>query len=222
MMNYKTIAPFSLLILMMPMTSFSMESSKLTVKLGPAFIIPNDDASELGDIADSDVSVESAPTLGITFDYQFSPHWSAEFLGIIPTQHDIDGKGTLSDIGEIADVKVLPPTLTLKYHLNNGSAFKPFVGAGINHTIFFDKDVTQGTDTALSGETKLGVDNSWGLALPVGFDFDLGNNWLLSSSVWYIDIDADAYLETGNVRRDIEIDIDPWVIMFGIGKRFDV
>ena len=56
----------------------------------------------------------------------------------------------------------------------------------------------------------------------MGFDFDLGNNWLLSSSVWYIDIDADAYLETGNVWRDIEIDIDPWVIMFGMGKRFDV
>jgi len=35
----------------------------------------------------------------------------------------------------------------------------------------------------LSGDTKLKVDNSWGLALQAGFDFDLGNNWLLSSSV---------------------------------------
>ena len=93
----------------MPMASFATESGKLTIKLGPTFIAPNDDASELGDIADSDVSVESARTLGITFDYQFTPNWSAEFLGIIPTKHDIDGRDTLSDIGEISDVKVLPP-----------------------------------------------------------------------------------------------------------------
>jgi len=66
------------------------------------------------------------------------------------------------------------------------------------------------------------VDNSWGLALQAGFDFDFGNNWLLSSSVWYIDVDADASLNTGDVQRDIDIDIDPWVIMLGIGKRFDV
>jgi len=29
-------------------------------------------------------------------------------------------------------------------------------------------------------------------------------------------------LNTGDVQRDIDIDIDPWVIMLGIGKRFDI
>lgn len=226
MINYNKIIFISALVLMMPVTSFSQQGehgvNKFTVKLGPAFVQPNHDSSRLGDISNSSVSVESAETLGITFDYQFAPNWSAEFLGIIPTKHDIDGKGSLANVGEIADVKVLPPTLTLKYHINNSSAFKPFIGAGINHTLFFDKDVTSGTDGALSGDTKLKVDNSWGLALQAGFDFDLGNNWLLSSSVWYIDVDADASLNTGDVQRDIDIDIDPWVIMLGIGKRFDV
>jgi outer membrane protein len=226
MTSHNKIIFLLVLVLMMPVTSFSREEShgtnKLTVKLGPAFILPNDDSSRLGDISNSSVSVESAKTLGITFDYKFSPNWSAEFLGIIPTKHDINGRGSLANIGEIADVKVLPPTLTLKYHINNSSAFTPFIGAGINHTIFFDKDVTAGTESTLSGNTQLKVDNSWGLALQAGFDFDFGNNWLLSSSVWYIDVDADASLNTGDVQRDIDIDIDPWVIMLGIGKRFDV
>lgn len=199
------------------------EKGNLTVKWGAAFIQPNDDSSDLETVADSGVAVTSESTFGFTFDYRLSSHWSVELLGIIPSNHELNGQGGLVDVGvnEVADVDVLPPTLTLKYHYLDFPHFKPFVGAGLNYTIFLDKDVNNDTHAAL-GDTKLEADDSAGLALQSGFDIELGDGWLLSTSVWYIDINTDAALLTGNTRRDIDIDIDPWVVLIGAGKRFNL
>ena len=63
----------------------------------------------------------------------------------------------------------------------------------------------------------LDLDDSWGLAGQAGVDYELENDWLLNASVWYINIEPDAKL-TGLPSFDVEI--DPWVFMLGVGKKF--
>ena len=41
----------------------------------------------------------------------------------------------------------------------------------------------------------------------------------VSGQVWYLDIDTTAKL-TGGPGGKADVDIDPWVVMLGIGTRF--
>lgn len=41
----------------------------------------------------------------------------------------------------IGNVKVLPPTLMLQYHFAPQNDFRPYVGAGVNYTRFYDRDL---------------------------------------------------------------------------------
>jgi outer membrane protein len=63
-------------------------------------------------------------------------------------------------------VWLLPPILLAQYHFNPGGKFKPYVGAGINYTIFFNED-DSGAFLPNAGLTvsDLDLDNSLGWAL---------------------------------------------------------
>ena len=55
----------------------------------------------------------------------------------------------------------------------------------------------------------------------MGADFLINENWLLNASVWNIDIDTEARLYVNDARVDkIDVEIDPWVYMVGVGYRF--
>ena len=65
------------------------------------------------------------------------------------------------------------------------------------------------------------LSNSLGFAWEVGADVVLTDNWLFNVSVWNIDIDTDARLYVNDARVDkIDVEIDPWVYMVGLGYRF--
>ncbi len=87
-----------------------------------------------------------------------------------------------------------------------------YVGAGINWTIFFDESTTG----ALEG-ANLELDDSVGLALQVGADYDIGENWFINADVRYIDIETDATLDGAALET---VKIDPWVIGLNLGWRF--
>ncbi len=63
---------------------------------------------------------------------------------------------------------LLPPTLTLQYHFTDFGAFKPYVGAGVNYTVFFSQpppmpgcSCRRGCD---SHDHHLNVSNAFGAA----------------------------------------------------------
>src|SRR6516225_7677684 len=80
------------------------------------------------------ISDQAIPELDIS--YFFTRNIAAELiLGV--TRHSISGTGTLNPL-PIGKTTLLPPTLTLQYHFTNFGAFKPYVGAGVNYTVFFN------------------------------------------------------------------------------------
>ncbi|TNV22664.1 outer membrane protein OmpW [Buttiauxella sp. B2] len=160
-------------------------------------------------------SVSNNTQLGLTFDYMVTDNIGIELLAATPFRHRVG----LGATGDLATVRQLPPTLMAQWYFGDSkSKVRPYIGAGINYTTFFDADFNQtGKDAGL---TDLSVKDSWGAAGQVGVDYMVNDNWLLNMSVWYMDIDTEVKFKAGGEEQNINTRIDPWVFMFSAGYRF--
>jgi outer membrane protein len=159
------------------------------------------------------VNVDSSTQLGLNFAYFFADNWNVELLAATPFDHDIN----LNTVGPLADTKQLPPSLTANYFFSNGP-FKPYLGAGINYTLFFDEGFTQ--DNRAAGFSDLDLDDSFGLTFQAGFDYQFNDNWLFNASARWIDIDTDATFDLNGASGSVDVDIDPLVYTLSIGYIF--
>jgi outer membrane protein len=209
--------------------AIAYEAGDMILRAGAAHVDPNDDSSVLdvpalgGKLAGTGAEVDAGTALGITFTYMLNSHWGIELLAATPFEHDIEanlGGGTRVDAGS---AKHLPPTLSLQWYPNQANAeFQPYVGVGINHTLFFEEDVDSDLETALSVTGgSLELDSSWGASLQAGFDYSLNEDWVINAAIWYIDIETDATFKfDGGVTADAEVEIDPMVYMLSLGYKF--
>lgn len=199
--------------------ALAYEAGDLIVRGRIISVNPQDDSSTISldgvSAAGSSATVDSDIMPEVDFTYMIDPHWALELI-LAYTEHDVDT--SLLGLGNFVETKVLPPTLTLQYHFAPTSNVRPYVGAGINYTHFFDSQVRGGLDIPGS---DIDIDDSWGLAAQAGVDIDLNETWFVNFDVKYIDIDADAHIKDSVVSDiKVDIDIDPIVWGIGIGRVF--
>jgi len=169
------------------------------------------------------LTVDDSTQLGLNFVYFYDSNWALELLAATPFTHDVtiqDKNAVLGVDGALlGKVTQLPPTLSTLYYFDTGSKFKPYVGLGVNYTIFFDEKF-EATPKSL-GLTNLELDGSFGLSAQIGADYQLSDKWHVNASVRYIDIQSDASFDVGgkNVGK-AEIDVDPMVYSVMIGYKF--
>jgi len=166
--------------------------------------------------ASSSVDNSYAPELDFT--YMASRHVGAELI-LATTKHHVAGKGALAGVGRLAGTWVLPPTLTLQYHFAPDSHVRPYLGAGINYTIFYNEKPSAALEKAI-GSTKVTLKDSFGYALQAGVDIDLTKRVFANFDVKYIDIDTTARLTTGSLVNREAVHLDPLVFGVGVGLRF--
>jgi len=201
--NYRTlIGTAAVAVLALSPAANAYEKGDWLVRVGAGFVDPD---SDNGDV----VSVDSGAAIVFTGTYFFTPNVAVELLAATPFSHDVD----LETGGQVAEVKHLPPTLSLQYHFDTAGKFNPYVGAGLNYTIFFDED----TEGGLEG-LDLDLDNSFGLAAQVGADIDITDTMFVNVDVRWIDIDADA--EVSPVGLAFDVEIDPFVYSLTLGWKF--
>jgi outer membrane protein len=104
----------------------------------------------------------------------------------------------------------LPPTLTVQYHFSPDAIFRPYVGAGVNYTIFWDENGAPGL--------PMEYEDAFGAALQAGFDYALDEHWFLNVDVKKIFLSTEVSVAGGAVTADV--DIDPWIVGAGFGYRF--
>lgn len=168
-------------------------------------------------------SINNDTQLGLNFAYMVTDNIGVELLAATPFKHDAKISGTMAPTvadGKLGSFKHLPPTLSAVYYpMASGSAFQPYVGAGINYTWFFDESV--GSDAKRRGFTSLNIKNSWGWAAQIGADYMLTDNIMINAQVRYIDIDTTAYASHNTLgRAKVNVDVKPMVYMAGIGYKF--
>src|SRR5690606_16243542 len=205
------------------------EAGSIIVRAGAAHVAPDDSSSSIevggGAVPGTKATVGSDTQLGLTFAYKLTDQIGVELLAATPFSHRVGIGGVDAALGasgfdgKFAQVKHLPPTLTLQYYpMPSESRWQPYVGAGINYTTFFDEKLS-GAQKA-NGFSGLSLSDSWGLALQVGSDYMINDRLLFNVSVWHIDIDTTARAKLGGAPVKVDVDIDPWVFMVGLGYRF--
>jgi len=157
----------------------------------------------------------------LDFTYFFTDNVAAELI-LATTRHQIEGRGGIANLGNAASAWLLPPTLTLQYHFNPGGDFQPYVGAGLNYTIFYGEDADGALVNAV-GATRVEAESSIGLAVQAGLDYKLADNLFLNLDVKYVRISSDVTLRTANIGvQRTTLDINPVIVGFGIGYRFNL
>jgi outer membrane protein len=168
--------------------------------------------------ATSHTSVDNAVAPEIDFTYMATKHIGAELI-LATTKHHVSGKDALAPVGRLAGTWVLPPTLTLQYHFMPEAHVRPYVGAGLNYTIFYNTKASGALKAAI-GDTKVHLKDSFGYAAQAGFDVDLTSSVFANFDVKYIDIDTKARLTTGALVNRERVHLDPLVFGVGLGMRF--
>jgi outer membrane protein len=154
------------------------------------------------------VNVDAAPGLTFNGTYMLASHWGVELLAALPFEHDINLNGG----GKVAETKHLPPTLSLQYHFNPNGAWRPYVGAGLNYTLFFDEQTTGALAAA-----DLELEPSWGPAAQFGLDITLASTWFANVDARWFDIDSKAKLNGVGLGS---VQIDPYAFGLSVGRRF--
>ncbi|SIS03564.1 outer membrane protein [Aquipseudomonas alcaligenes] len=210
----------------------AFEAGDIIVRAGAITVDPQEDSSELkvggADVAGTKATLDSDTQLGLNFAYMITNNIGIELLAATPFSHSVGLKGVDAALGTPAgtidgsfgDIKHLPPTLSAVYYpLDSQSAFQPYVGLGINYTIFFDEELSSRQKD--NGFSNLELDDSWGLAYQIGMDYMLSDNLLLNAQVRYIDIDTEATVEHNALGKvKVDVDVDPFVYMIGLGYKF--
>ncbi|WP_031524063.1 outer membrane protein OmpW [Siccibacter colletis] len=189
------------------------EAGDFFMRAGTATVRPSEGSDNV--LGMGGFKVNNDTQLGLTFTYMATDNVGIELLAATPFRHKVG----LGPTGDLATVRQLPPTLMAQWYFGEStSKLRPYIGAGINYTTFFDADFNKTGDAA--GLTDLSVKDSWGAAGQVGLDYRVNQDWLINMSLWYMDIDTEVKFKASGEQQNISTRIDPFVFMFSAGYRF--
>lgn len=216
-----------------------VSAADIHVNFGAITVAPDESSNYLNTVESvaglptdsTSLGLNSDTQLGLTIDYVYSDNLVIELVAATPFSHDITVKSSADAVDGLkaGSTKHLPPTLLAQYHFGGKEqAFRPFVGAGLNYTIFFDEEV-KSLDAAFTALELIGtedkltleLDPSFGLALQAGFNYQLSPKWGVHAMAMYADIAAEGQVKlNGTNLQEVEVDVDPLVFMLGARYRF--
>ncbi|MER8906031.1 OmpW family protein, partial [Mesorhizobium sp. M0772] len=170
-----------------------------------------EDSGHVNAVPGSGLSYSNTVTPELDISYYFTDNIATELI-LGTTYANIEGQGAIGALGNVGKVWLLPPTLTLQYHFTNFGAFKPYVGAGVNYTIFYNQDA--------GSANTLKVNNTFGTALQVGFDYMVDQHWGVNFDVKKLFLKPDFDVTVDGAKLTGKAALDPWLIGAGVTYRF--
>jgi outer membrane protein len=143
------------------------------------YIAPNDDADDtLGAVS---TEVESDLTVEVDATYFFNDRFAVEGILATAAQEVTADLGGRTSLGSVYHA---PATVLGQLHFGGEGKFRPYIGLGLNYTIFYSESGTLADLDLDSG--------SFGLAGQVGIDCAIGDDKVFNFDVKYIEISADV------------------------------
>jgi outer membrane protein len=197
---------------MAPLAPIMTQWSPWMIRGRALFVVPQESAKlKLGGapIVGGDVNISNSVVPELDISYFFTKNIAVELiLGVTP--HNVKGAGTLAG-ARIGSAWLLPPTLMLQYHFTDLGPFKPYVGVGVNYTVFFN-------EKAKGGFTSFDLKDTFGLALQAGVDYMIDQHWGINFDVKKIFLEPKVKVNNGLITGKVKI--DPWLIGAGVTYRF--
>ncbi len=166
---------------------------------------PSADITVSGAAIGGKTSITDSFTPEADLTYFITDHIGVEAIAAV-TKHTVSN----SVAGRVASVSLLPPTVTVQYHFDPTGPIRPYVGAGLNYTFFYQ------VDNALPNTD---FKNNFGYALQAGADVPVGDGpYFLNFDVKKIFLHTRITAAAGAVRASA--DLDPWLVGGGVGMRF--
>jgi len=144
--------------------------------------------------------------------YFFTPNIALNLIAAT-TRHQVEVRNSALGTVRLGSVWALPPTLTAQYHFLPNSRISPYVGVGLNVTMFYGYG---GNMTPPVSRVRL--DPSIGVAPNIGVDYEIAPNWLLNLDAKWILMQPDVSVNSGFIRA--RADINPFVISGALRYRF--
>lgn len=151
------------------------------------------------------VGVNNAIVSELDFTYMIRDYLGVELI-LATSRHQVT-----SSLGNLGGVGVLPPTLLLQYHFNHQGRIRPYIGAGINYTLFYNNGLN-------AGGQSISIDNhSFGPAVQAGVDVQITKKLYVNADIKKIWMKTGASLGGTSLGT---LHIDPLVVGVGIGMKF--
>ena len=191
------------------------EFKRWQVRLRAVGVAPEESA-KIG-IIGGDVAISNALIPELDFTYFFTENFAAELI-LGTAKHDVQAIETTAGNVDLGSVWLLPPTLTAQYHFytSDQKVFKPYIGAGLNYTLFYN--VKSG------GVADVKYDNALGYAAQLGFDLMLDEKFFINVDAKRLFLSTDVTIDASNLAPGLsipaEVDINPWLLGIGVGMKF--
>ncbi|MEJ8796014.1 OmpW family outer membrane protein [Trinickia caryophylli] len=184
-------------------SSGALHAGDWLVRLRAISIQPQVRSSETLDALNTGVNNATVPELDFT--YMIRDDIGVELI-LATSRHQVT-----SSLGHLGGVGVLPPTLLLQYHFNHAGRVRPYVGAGINYTLFYNNGLH-------AGGQSISVDNhSFGPALQAGVDVQVTKKLFVNADIKKIWMKTGASMGGQSLGT---LHIDPLVVGIGVGMKF--
>jgi len=194
----------------------SNEFKRWQVRLRGVGVVTPNQSAKIG-IIGGDVQISDAFIPELDFTYFFTEHFAAELI-LGTAKHDVKAINTIAGDIDLGSAWLLPPTLTAQYHFytSDKKIFKPYIGAGVNYTLFYN------VKSGAVADVK--YDNALGYAAQVGFDLMLDDTFFINVDAKRLFLSTDVTVDATNLVPGLvvpaEVDIDPWLFGIGVGMKF--
>ena len=143
--------------------------------------------------------------------YFFTKNIAAELVLTWPQQVNITAGQGDTNVGKIT---ALPPSLLAQYHFTDLGAFKPYVGVGVNYTIFGNRQ-----NFPALGNSVTVNQSSVGVVGQIGMDYMFDKNWGMNVDLKYATMSTDVKTVAGGTNLGT-LTLNPWMPAVGVTYKF--
>jgi outer membrane protein len=173
------------------------------------------------------IDVKSVSTPYIAYVRRLAPNWVLELAAGVPPKTETVGKGPAMlgsvpfDGQVVSSAKWLSPSLIINYVFRDeAAAWRPYLGAGINYTKFYDLQSTPAGNAANGGPTAITLTSSVGPVVTAGIRWHFNDHWNAYASYDYAMVNSDYTGNTAGVIRKTTIHFNPSTLVVSLGYDF--
>ena len=201
-----------------------------SLRVGAYYVTYNVSADDIkGPFVPPGVNVDLKSVVTPYFAYvrRLSGRFSLELAFGVPPLTKTVGKGpaTLGSVpynGQvISTARWFAPTLLLNFYLlDETHRLRPYIGAGVNYTRFYDRQSTPAGDAASGGPTSIKLPSSVGPAGTVGLAYHVSGGFNVYASYSVSRVHTLLTADTAGVIRTSHIEFGPRALVVSAGYSF--